>query len=91
MVVRLRWGAGRMLHPPGRLLHIEQLHFLCLGASRATDTGMHNRLGTTRLGRRSGGQSVVETAVASRRSQCVPQASSHGRWRRGRRERDAAR
>eukprot|EP00966_Prymnesium_polylepis_P237293 5487993-Prymnesium_polylepis.1 len=47
MAVRLRWGAGRMLHPPGRLLCIEQLHFLCLGASRATDTVLHHRLGTT--------------------------------------------
>eukprot|EP00966_Prymnesium_polylepis_P037452 869430-Prymnesium_polylepis.1 len=46
MLLRLRWDAGRMMHPPGRLLYMKQLRFLCLGASCATDTVMHHRLGT---------------------------------------------
>eukprot|EP00966_Prymnesium_polylepis_P131709 3045934-Prymnesium_polylepis.1 len=59
MLLRPRWGAGRMMHPPGRLLYITNSRFLCLGASRATDTVMHNPLGTASWRRRSGGQSEL--------------------------------
>eukprot|EP00966_Prymnesium_polylepis_P305706 7064430-Prymnesium_polylepis.1 len=48
-----------MVHPPGRLLHIDSLRCRCLGSSRATDTIMHrNSVSEQRLGRRSDGQSV---------------------------------
>ena len=46
ILLRPRWGAGRMVHPPGRLLHIDQIRCRCLGSSHATDTILHHRLET---------------------------------------------
>eukprot|EP00966_Prymnesium_polylepis_P038358 890090-Prymnesium_polylepis.1 len=65
MSVRLRWDAGRMVHPPRRLLHIDQLRCRCLGSRRhARPTLSCTTVSEKRLGRRSDGQSVAQSAAA---------------------------
>eukprot|EP00966_Prymnesium_polylepis_P093406 2162071-Prymnesium_polylepis.1 len=78
MLLRPRWGAGRMMHPPRRLRYITNSRFLCLGASRATDTVMHNPLGTQHLGRRSGGQSVRASGSVASQPVCLRHRATRG-------------
>ena len=73
-LLRPRWGAGRMMHPPGRLLYIGKLRFLlprrvtryrhCHAPPSSNSVSEGNM--------RNLAASQFEPAVASRRSQRVP-------------------
>ena len=89
MSLRLRWCAGRMLHPPGRLLYTEWLRCRCLDSSRATDTVMHHRLGTA--SRKAICRPVSPRQRSRRRAADVSPALRHERPARWRRERGTAR
>ena len=70
-LLRPRWGAGRMMHPPGRLLYIGKLRFL-LPRRVTRYRHCHAPPSSNSVSEGNLAASQFEPAVASRRSQRVP-------------------
>eukprot|EP00966_Prymnesium_polylepis_P186761 4329318-Prymnesium_polylepis.1 len=94
MSVRLRWGAGRMVHPPGRLFLVHppgSWRGACLASSEElgipqglADRSLPRSPSVFQLGRRSGAARRAAARTSHRTPGTPRRSPARGAWPRGR-------